>query len=103
MATMFPQDLGASIKDSNGKAKPTQGERKVFRFLQAAVKPDSAFTAWFEPLLGEAVGEEPRTVRRGDRIAQLVVKKLPEVTLLEVEALPESERGPGGFGHTGVR
>ena len=49
------------------------------------------------------LGGEPVTVRRGDRIAQMVVQRLPDVTLIEVEALPESERGPGGFGHTGDR
>lgn len=48
-------------------------------------------------------GDEPFLVRRGDRIAQLVVQRLPEVVLDEVEALPESGRGAGGFGHTGAR
>jgi dUTP pyrophosphatase len=40
-------------------------------------------------------------VRRGDRIAQLVVQKIEEATFLEVAELPPSERGQGGFGHTG--
>lgn len=48
-------------------------------------------------------GDGPVTVRRGDRIAQLVVQRLPEVEMVEVETLPESDRGPGGFGHTGRR
>jgi len=48
-------------------------------------------------------GRESSTVRRGDRIAQLVVQRLPEVDWHEAEALPESERGAGGFGHTGER
>jgi dUTP pyrophosphatase len=48
-------------------------------------------------------GEGPLTVRRGDRIAQLVIQRLPEVELVEVEELPDSDRGPGGFGHTGQR
>jgi dUTP pyrophosphatase len=39
---------------------------------------------------------------RGDRIAQLVVQQLPEVELLRVEALADSERGAGGFGSTGT-
>ena len=46
-------------------------------------------------------GEEPFTIRRGDRIAQLVVQRLPEIVWEEVDALAESARGPGGFGHTG--
>lgn len=48
-------------------------------------------------------GTEPFVVRRGDRIAQMVVTRLPEARLEEVDALPESQRGAGGFGHTGSR
>jgi dUTP pyrophosphatase len=46
-------------------------------------------------------GAEPVTIARGDRIAQLVVQRLPEVTLIAVDELPGTERGAGGFGHTG--
>ena len=48
-------------------------------------------------------GHEPVTIRRGDRLAQMVIHRLPAVELDEVELLPDSERGEGGFGHTGVR
>jgi dUTP pyrophosphatase len=47
-------------------------------------------------------GPEPFTVTRGMRIAQMVVKPVFRVTLEVVEELDETERGPGGFGHTGV-
>jgi dUTP pyrophosphatase len=47
------------------------------------------------------LGDAPATVERGDRIAQLVVHRLPHVDLEEVDALPATERGAGGFGHTG--
>jgi dUTP pyrophosphatase len=40
-------------------------------------------------------------VHRGDRIAQLVVQRVEHVTWQEVDALPGSERGLGGFGSTG--
>jgi dUTP pyrophosphatase len=46
-------------------------------------------------------GQEDFVVRRGDRIAQLVVSRLPRVELVEDDALDETDRGPGGFGHTG--
>ncbi len=49
------------------------------------------------------LGHEPVTLSRGDRIAQLVVQRLPKVDLDEVEVLPETDRGAGGFGHTGAR
>ena len=42
------------------------------------------------------------TIRRGDRIAQMVFAKLARVTLETADALSETKRGAGGFGHTGV-
>jgi dUTP pyrophosphatase len=44
---------------------------------------------------------ESYEVHAGDRIAQLVVLAVPTVRYAEVEALPESERGDGGFGSSG--
>jgi dUTP pyrophosphatase len=46
---------------------------------------------------------EPFVVEPGMRIAQLVVIAVPEATLREVDALPDSERGEGGFGSSGHR
>lgn len=47
-------------------------------------------------------GDATVTVRRGDRIAQLVVQRVPEAAWVEVDELPDTERGSGGFGHTGT-
>ena len=44
---------------------------------------------------------EPFTVRRGDRIAQLVVQPVSRARFVEVAELPPSPRGEGGFGSTG--
>lgn len=41
-------------------------------------------------------------VQRGDRIAQLVIQAVPEMTLVEVDELDETDRGEGGFGSSGV-
>ena len=41
-------------------------------------------------------------IQHGDRIAQMVIQKLPEVELLTVDELPATDRGEGGFGSTGV-
>jgi len=41
-------------------------------------------------------------VNRGDRVAQAVVQRLPEINIVEVEELSETDRGEGGFGSTGV-
>lgn len=46
-------------------------------------------------------GNEPFTVRRGDRIAQLVFQTVPSVRLVPEAELTVTERGSGGFGHTG--
>jgi dUTP pyrophosphatase len=40
-------------------------------------------------------------VHRGDRIAQLVIQRVEQATFRSVDELPSSERGAGGFGHSG--
>lgn len=48
------------------------------------------------------LGAEPFTITRGMRIAQMVIGKLADVQTSIVESLPDSHRGTGGFGSTGV-
>ncbi|OZQ66505.1 deoxyuridine 5'-triphosphate nucleotidohydrolase [Paenibacillus sp. VTT E-133280] len=47
------------------------------------------------------LGQEPFAIARNERIAQMVFQAVPVVTLVEVDTLSETERGAGGFGHTG--
>jgi dUTP pyrophosphatase len=47
------------------------------------------------------LGAEPFVIRRGDRIAQLVVAPVVQAELVEVDQLDETARGQGGFGSTG--
>ncbi|WP_445671153.1 dUTP diphosphatase [Paenibacillus sp. FSL K6-2524] len=47
------------------------------------------------------LGEEPFTIKRNERIAQMVFQIVPEVNLIPVDELSDTERGAGGFGHTG--
>ncbi len=47
------------------------------------------------------LGQQPVRIRRGDRIAQLVVAPVARPVFEEVETLDETARGSGGFGHTG--
>ena len=49
------------------------------------------------------LGAEPFEIRRGDRIAQLVVAPVQIGRMIEVADLDETVRGTGGFGSTGVR
>lgn len=46
-------------------------------------------------------GTEPFTIHAGDRIAQLVLNKVERIEWSQVEELPETTRGEGGFGSTG--
>jgi len=61
---------------------------------------DSDYRGELKVILMNA-GEKSYAIRRGDRIAQLVVAALPPVEFLEVEQLDATQRGDGGFGHTG--
>ena len=47
------------------------------------------------------LGDKPFTFNKGDRIAQLVIKKYESELLIEKEVLEESSRGNGGFGSSG--
>ena len=42
-------------------------------------------------------------IKRGDRIAQMIINEIVRIDFEEVEELPETDRGAGGFGHTGLR
>ena len=44
---------------------------------------------------------QPHTIAPGDRIAQMVINKVEQVELEPVKIIAESQRGHGGFGHTG--
>ena len=47
-------------------------------------------------------GERPFEIRRGDRVAQMVVSRVWRVRVTEVPDLDATSRGEGGFGHSGV-
>lgn len=47
------------------------------------------------------LSNEEYIINKGDRIAQLVIAKYERVEFVEVDSLDETERGSGGFGHTG--
>ena len=49
------------------------------------------------------LGEEPFVVNDGERIAQLIVARYEQVTLVPTDSLDATERGEGGYGHTGVK
>jgi dUTP pyrophosphatase len=62
---------------------------------------DSGYRGELKVLLVNTDPEHAYTVRRGDRIAQLVVAPVSSARFIAVGELPASDRGDGGFGHTG--
>jgi dUTP pyrophosphatase len=47
------------------------------------------------------LSNEPQVIHPGDRIAQMVIQKVEQVTLVQVNEISSTMRGEGGFGHTG--
>ncbi len=62
---------------------------------------DSGYRDELKVLLVNTDPSEPYEVHRGDRIAQLVIQKVEEVAWEESDQLDDTERGLGGFGHSG--
>jgi dUTP diphosphatase len=64
---------------------------------------DSGYRGELRVILHNTDGQGTFVVEPGMRVAQLVVVAVPETALLEVDELPASERGVGGFGSSGTR
>jgi dUTP pyrophosphatase len=54
-------------------------------------------------VLAVNLGDEPFVIGHGDRVAQMVIAPVIQAQVHEVESLPNTERGSGGFGSTGVK
>ena len=61
--------------------------------IDFSVKANEAVTKW---------NSMAYHIHRGDKIAQLVIQKIPDIELIEADELNETARGAGGFGSTGV-
>lgn len=85
-----------------GQVRPRSGLAAQFgvTLLNSPGTIDSDYRGEVRVLLIN-LGSEPFLVRRGERIAQLVVAPAPSVRYVEVLDLAESARGAGGFGSTG--
>lgn len=62
---------------------------------------DAGYRGEVKVLLINLDPAEPVTLHRGDRVAQLVVQRVETARFVEVDVLPSSERGSGGYGSTG--
>ncbi|MGZ4452556.1 MAG: dUTP diphosphatase [Nocardioides sp.] len=62
---------------------------------------DAGFRGEIKVLLVNLDPSEPIVLRRGDRIAQMVIQRVETARFVDVEVLPDSVRGTGGYGSTG--
>lgn len=85
-----------------GQVRPRSGRawNEGLTVLNAPGTIDADYRGEVQILLVN-LGQAPVSICRGERIAQLVVAPVLAVALEEVETLEPTDRGPGGFGHTG--
>lgn len=95
IALSMPRGLEAQIRPRSGLAL-----KHGITVLNAPGTIDADYRGEIGILLLN-LGEKPFVVERGHRIAQLVFTLVPEVQLEVVKELDETQRGTGGFGHTG--
>ena len=96
IAIAIPQGYAGFVQPRSGLAL-----RHGVTCLNTPGLIDSGYRDELKVLLINTDPEETYEVARGDRIAQLVIQRVEEVSWLEAEALDETERGQGGFGHSG--
>ena len=87
-----------------GQIRPRSGLafRKGITLLNSPGTVDADYRGEVKVLLIN-LGQEPVTIERGERIAQMVITPVVRVELVEVETVSTTARGEGGFGSTGYR
>lgn len=92
----LPRTLEAQVRPRSGLAS-----RYGITVLNAPGTVDSDYRGEVQVVLIN-MGSAPFPIHRGDRIAQLVVAPVTQISLKAVDTLSETERGKGGFGSTGI-
>jgi dUTP pyrophosphatase len=95
LAIALPEGTEAQIRPRSGLAA-----RHGITVLNAPATIDADYRGEIGVLLINH-GTEPFVIRRGERIAQLVIARVVQAQLLPVSALPATSRGSGGWGSTG--
>jgi dUTP pyrophosphatase len=101
---VVPTGLAVAIPDGYaGFVQPRSGlaARHGITIVNSPGLVDSGYRGEILVVLHNTDREQPLVIEPGMRIAQLVVLRVPEVGLREVEVLPESERGDRGHGSSG--
>ena len=97
IAIALPAGYEAQVRARSGLAR-----RHGIAMVNAPGTVDSDYRGELQVLLIN-LGQEPFTLTRGDRIAQMVVAPVARASFVEVDTLDETARGAGGFGSTGVQ
>ena len=100
----IPTGIAVAIPDGHaGFVQPRSGlaARAGLGFVNSPGLIDSGYRGEIQVVAINLDRRDPIDIRRGDKIAQLVILPVPQVALAEVEELPASNRGAGGFGSTG--
>ena len=101
---LIPTGLTMALPEGyEGQVRPRSGLALKFGVtcLNSPGTIDSDYRGEVGVILAN-LGSEPFTVRRGDRIAQLVVAPFSQARLAEIDSLDDTARGAGGFGSTGA-
>jgi len=93
IAVEAPAGYDVQVRPRSGLS--SKGVQVTFGTIDSDYRGEVLVTMYVLPF------REPHVVRPGDRIAQLVVGRTAEVSIVEAEALSVSERGSGGHGSTG--
>jgi dUTP pyrophosphatase len=96
MALALPEGYVALVHPRSGLAA-----RHGLSIVNTPGTIDSGYRGEIKVLLINHDPEQPIKLRRGDRIAQLVVQRYEHARFVAVDELPESARGAGGYGSTG--
>jgi dUTP pyrophosphatase len=96
ISIQLPEGFEAQVRPRSGLAIKHQ-----IGILNSPGTIDSDYRGEVKIILSN-FGKQPFIVRRGDRIAQMVIHRYARIEWEEVETLDETARGGGGFGHTGV-
>ncbi|MBL8932224.1 MAG: dUTP diphosphatase [Kineosporiaceae bacterium] len=96
IAIELPEGYAAFVHPRSGLAS-----RHGVTLVNAPGTVDAGYRGEIKVTLINTDADQPFTVRRGDRIAQLVVQRVEHVAFAEVDELAETARGAGGFGSTG--
>jgi len=94
IAIALPPGFEAQIRPRSGLAL-----KHGFTMVNSPGTIDSDYRGEIQ-IIAINLGSEPVVVKRGERIAQMVVQRVIQAEWREVTELPDSERQAGGFGHT---